>query len=75
MLPKFITHTNLVLILKKERVDTFAYLRLISLSTFANKIISRLIHERIVVILPGLISLNQIGFVKGKSITENIFLA
>ncbi|XP_059295473.1 uncharacterized protein LOC132048806 [Lycium ferocissimum] len=36
-LPRFINHTNLVLIPKKEVVNTFTDLRPISLSTFANK--------------------------------------
>ncbi|XP_059306377.1 uncharacterized protein LOC132057790 [Lycium ferocissimum] len=74
-LPRFITHTNLVLIPKKEVVNTFADLRPISLSTFANKIISRVLHERIVTVLPGIISNTQTGFVKGRSIVENVLLA
>lgn len=74
-IPRFITHTKLVLIPKKEVVDNFGDLRPISLSTFANKIISRLIHERISVVLSKLISNNQSGFVKGRSIKENVLLA
>ncbi|KAG5587705.1 hypothetical protein H5410_048139 [Solanum commersonii] len=52
-LPRYLTHTNLVLIPKKEVVTTFGDLRPISLSTFANKIISRLMHERMVVARRG----------------------
>jgi len=75
-LPRFITHTNLILILililipKKEVVDDFGDLRPINLSTLNNKIISRLIHERLAPVLPDIISQNQEGFVKGRSITE-----
>lgn len=74
-LPRYVNHTNLVLIPKKEKVNTFGDLRPISLSNFVNKIISRLIHERVVKVLPGIISNNQTGFVKGRSITENVLLA
>ncbi|WMV59326.1 hypothetical protein MTR67_052711 [Solanum verrucosum] len=74
-LPRYVTHTNLVLIPKKEEVKTFGDLRHISLSTFTNKIISRLLHERMLMVLPRIISPNQSGFVKGRSITENVLLA
>jgi len=74
-LPRFITHTNLILIPKKENVKTFVDLRPISLSTFANKIISRLLHGRMANCLPFIISRNQSGFVKGRNITENVLLA
>lgn len=75
MLPRFITHTNLVLIPKKESMTAFSDMRLISLNNFINKIISRLIHERISRVIPKLISPDQMGFVKGRSITENVLLA
>lgn len=74
-LPRYIIHTNLVLLPKKEVVANFGDLRPISLSTFTNKIISKVVHGRIVTVLPNIISANQSGFVKGKSITENVFLA
>ncbi|XP_060190578.1 uncharacterized protein LOC132619809 [Lycium barbarum] len=57
-LPRFITHTNLILIPKKEQVQSFSDLRPISLCNFTNKIISRVLHERSVKLLPGLISGN-----------------
>lgn len=47
-------------------------LKLISLS---NNKISRLFHDRIAKVLPKLISNNQVGFVKGKSISKNMILA
>nr|XP_016462864.1 PREDICTED: uncharacterized protein LOC107785952 [Nicotiana tabacum] len=49
-------------------------MRPISLSNFSNKIISRVVHERLVDLLPSLISPNQAGFIKGRSIVENILL-
>nr|XP_016436408.1 PREDICTED: uncharacterized protein LOC107762555 [Nicotiana tabacum] len=73
-LPSFITHTNLVLLPKKKNVPTFSDMRPIRLSNLSNKIISRVNHERLVEILPSLISPNQAGFVKGRSIKGNILL-
>jgi len=49
--------------------------RPISLSNFTSKIISKLVSSRLGPILPELVSLNQSGFVKGRSISENIMLA
>lgn len=46
----------------------------ISLRDFTSKVISRIIHERIVKLLPTIISPQQSGFVKGRSIVENILL-
>ncbi|XP_019257820.1 PREDICTED: uncharacterized protein LOC109236045 [Nicotiana attenuata] len=73
-LPKFVTHTNLVLLPKKKVLHTFSDLRPISLSNFTNKIISRVVHERLVDIMPNVISDEQAGFVKGRSIVEDVLL-
>ncbi|XP_070002802.1 uncharacterized protein [Nicotiana sylvestris] len=73
-LPKSVTHTNLVLVPKKKEVITFADMRPISLSNFVDKIFSRVIHERLVELLPNIISEEQAGFVKGRSIVENVVI-
>ncbi|XP_075088070.1 uncharacterized protein LOC142170146 [Nicotiana tabacum] len=73
-LPKCLTHTNLVLLPKKKEVTIFSDLRPISLSNFSNKVISRVVHERLDKFLPSLISEEQLGFVKGRNIVENILL-
>ncbi|XP_016454374.2 uncharacterized protein LOC107778605 [Nicotiana tabacum] len=73
-LPRYVTHTNLVLLPKKKEVITFSDMRLISLSNFVNKMFSRVVHERLAVLLPNLISEEQAGFVKGMSIVENVLL-
>lgn len=44
------------------------------MSNFTNKVILRQLHERIVRVLPNIISLNQSGIVKGRSIMKNILL-
>ncbi|XP_015169513.1 uncharacterized protein [Solanum tuberosum] len=74
-LPRFVTHTNLILLPKRENVKSLTDLRPVSLCTFVSKIISRVLHERIATVLPCIISKNQSGFVKGRSITENVLLA
>ncbi|XP_075091548.1 uncharacterized protein LOC142171749 [Nicotiana tabacum] len=73
-LPKFITHTNLVLLPKKKEVNTFSDMRPIILSNFITKVFSRVIHARLVGLLPNLISDEKFGFVKGRSIVENVLL-
>ncbi|XP_060177942.1 uncharacterized protein LOC132607882 [Lycium barbarum] len=73
--PQFITHTNLVLLPKKEAITTFSDMRPISLSSFSNKILSKILQNRLEKVLPNIISHNQTGIVKGRSIAENILLA
>lgn len=73
-LSKSITHSNLVLILKKDNVQSFSDLRPISLSNFVNKILSRIVHHRLKRILSRFISPDQLGFIKGRSSIENILL-
>lgn len=73
-LPRYFTHTTLVWIPKKEVVRTFNDLRPISLSIFINKMISMIIQRSIEKVLHKIISTNQNGFMKGRSILENILL-
>ncbi|WMV45633.1 hypothetical protein MTR67_039018 [Solanum verrucosum] len=75
IMPKFMSHVCLVLLPKKEQPNNFSDLRPISLSNFSNKIISKLLSMRLADIIPLLISDNQFGFVRGRSITESIMLA
>ncbi|XP_060200462.1 uncharacterized protein LOC132628715 [Lycium barbarum] len=70
-LPKSITQTNLVLLPKKNVVESFSDMRPISLSNFINKVISRVVHDRLDKLLSRVISPNQSGFVKGRNIIEN----
>lgn len=73
-LPLSLTHTNLVLLPKKPMVQIFSHLRPIRLSNFINKVISRVIHDRLEKFMPSLISAYQLEFLKGGSIFENILL-
>ncbi|XP_060182017.1 uncharacterized protein LOC132611631 [Lycium barbarum] len=72
--PKSVTHTNLVLLPKKNNIETLADMRPISLRNFINKVISRVVQDKLEGILPSLISPNQSGFVKGRCIIENVLL-
>lgn len=65
-LPKFITHTNLVPLPKKEVVKNFSEMRPISLSYFINKVISRMLHERMMDVPPKIISLVSLFLLKGE---------
>ncbi|XP_059287623.1 uncharacterized protein LOC132040947 [Lycium ferocissimum] len=73
-LPKSITHTNLVLLPKKNNIETFGDMGSIRLSNFINKVISRVVQDKLEGLLPSLISPNQSGFVKGRCIIENVLL-
>lgn len=70
----YITYTNITLIPKKKVVSTLGELRPFSPRTFVNKIISKLIHMRIVEVLLYIFSNNQSRFVKRRSITKNVLL-
>ncbi|XP_059292066.1 uncharacterized protein LOC132045491 [Lycium ferocissimum] len=51
-----------------------ADMRPIRLSNFINKVISRVIHDKLEFILPSLISSNPSSFIKGRNIIENVLL-
>ncbi|KAK6803126.1 hypothetical protein RDI58_000910 [Solanum bulbocastanum] len=74
-LPKYFSHACLVLLPKVKHPNRLSEFRPISLSNFTNKVISKLLCLRLAPILPSLVSPNQSGFVKGRSISENIMLA
>lgn len=72
--PKSITHINLILISKKDIVQFFSNLRSICLSNFVNKILLRILYDRLENIFPRLLSHNQSGFVRERNIVENVLL-
>lgn len=74
-LTKYYSHTCLALIPKVEAPSNFSDLRPISLSNYSHKIIFKVMSRRRNPILPRIISENQSGFVKGRSITHNVLLA
>lgn len=74
-LPKWLTHTNIAMIPKVDHPQQFFDPRPISLCNVISKIFSKVLNSRLSKLLPSLISKNQSGFIKGRSITENILLA
>ncbi|XP_071909708.1 uncharacterized protein [Coffea arabica] len=74
-IPRGIMATSMVLLPKVDSPQDFSQFRPISLCNFANKIISKLLAERLALILPKLISPQQSGFVKGRQIADNFLLA
>ena len=75
IMPRYMSHACLVLLPKVEHPNRLKYYRPISLSNFINKIISKILSNRLLSVLPSMVSHNQSGFVKGRSISENIILA
>ncbi|GAA0158400.1 hypothetical protein LIER_15442 [Lithospermum erythrorhizon] len=74
-LPQAFTSTTIALIPKKEVAKSWTEYRPISLCTFANKIVTKLLSMRLASILPKLISQFQAGFVHGRLIQDNILLS
>ncbi|KAL9664842.1 hypothetical protein QQ045_020251 [Rhodiola kirilowii] len=74
-LPCSFTSTYLTLIPKVAHATSISHLRPISLCNFCHKIISRILTSRLASWLPRIISEEQVGFVKGRAIHENIDLA
>ncbi|KAF3656557.1 hypothetical protein FXO37_15408 [Capsicum annuum] len=73
-LPKFVAHTNLVLLPKKLVINNFSDMRPISLSNFVKKTFSIIIHDWIKKVLPDIISEKQSRFVQERSIAKNILV-
>ncbi|VFQ70835.1 unnamed protein product [Cuscuta campestris] len=74
-IPKGYGSTLITLIPKKENPKRFDDFRPISLSTFLSKINTKLLANRLKMMLPKLISPEQGAFQKGKSIDDHILLA
>ncbi|VFQ88383.1 unnamed protein product [Cuscuta campestris] len=73
-MPKAFGSTLITLIPKQEGSITLDQFRPISLSTFFSKIISRLLSERLKIVIPKLISQEQAAFQVGKNITEHVLM-
>ena len=74
-LPRSITVTTVVLIPKVQCPQDFTQYRPISLCNFINKVISRILSDRLAPMLPSLISAQQSGFIKGRQLADNFLLA
>ena len=72
--PNGFGHTFIALIPKKEITTTWADFRPICLCNNFLKLLSKILNERLNPYLPLMITENQSGFVKGRSIADNILL-
>ena len=74
-IPAGFSHTLLALIPKNPSPQEWSDYRPISLCSNMQKILSKILNDRLALILPGLISKNQSGFVKNRAIIDNILLS
>jgi hypothetical protein len=73
IMPNFNANT-VVLIPKDSNVDTIAQFRPIALTNFKFKIISKVLADRLALIMPNIVSKEQRGFIKGRTIKDYICL-
>lgn len=73
-IPKSLTHPCLIMLPKIDNPVIMSDLWPISLGNVSCKIISKLLNNRLAPLLPNLISPNQSGFIKSRSISENVML-
>ena len=70
-----INSTFITLIPKSEHADSLEQFRPISLCNFLYKVITKLLANRLQLVLPTIINPSQAAFIKGRSIQSNILLA
>ncbi|XP_074302895.1 uncharacterized protein LOC141637230 [Silene latifolia] len=66
--------TNITLIPKHERHTSFKHFRPIACCNMIYKVISKLLCNRLSLVLPDIVSENQGAFIKGRSIIENVLI-
>lgn len=74
MLP-VLNHTHITLVPKVDNPSKVSQFRPISLCNVIYKIISKLMTERLKLVLPKLISPYQLAFISGRAIHDNYIIA
>lgn len=74
-LPRQVNSTVISLIPKVPGADKLSDFRPISLCNTIYKVISKIIASRLQVLTPLAVQRNQVGFVKGRNLCENVLLA
>lgn len=72
---EWFNRTLIVMVPKKENPQSFSDFRPISLRTVIYKIVTKVIANRLKVIMPMIVSLNQSSFAPSRHITNNILNA
>lgn len=72
---KGINSTTIALIPKSKNQTTIKDFRPISLCSIAYKCISKIMANRLKIVLPSIVNVAQSAFVKGRNISDNILLA
>ncbi|KAI0529147.1 hypothetical protein KFK09_001694 [Dendrobium nobile] len=74
-IPKYFNATSIALIPKSQNINYWNDFQPISLCSVFYKLIAKIIMSRMALILHKIISPEQSGFVKGRSIFDNVLLA
>ncbi|BBH09066.1 hypothetical protein Prudu_021464 [Prunus dulcis] len=74
-IPEKLNYTLITLVPKVDSPQTMVHFRPISLCSTLYKVISKVLVARLRHILPHIISPNQVSFVPGRQITDNILIA
>lgn len=74
-LPRSISSTLIILIPKKESLNTFSDFRPICLCNFINKVLTRILCDRLRELLSTLVTEEQSAFLSGRECTDSVLLA